>query len=123
MYVFVLTSINEGTPVSLIEAMAAGVPVVATSVGGVPDVVEDGVTGLLLPPRQPEAVASAIVSTVMQPDRATAMAVRARQSVRDRFDSARLVQETEAMYRQTLFETRGGAPAVSPADSSSSSVQ
>ena len=51
------------------------------------------------------------------------MAVRARQSVRDRFDSARLVQETEAMYRQTLFETRGGAPAVSPADSSSSSVQ
>jgi hypothetical protein len=50
------------------------------------------------------------------------MAVRARQSVRDRFDSARLVQETEAMYRQTLFETRG-ALAVSPADSSSSSVQ
>ena len=44
-----LTSINEGTPVSLIEAMAAGVPVVATSVGGVPDVVEDGVTGLLHP--------------------------------------------------------------------------
>ena len=123
MHVFALTSINEGTPVSLIEAMAAGVPVVATSVGGVPDVVEDGVTGLLLPPRQPEAVASAIVATVTQPDRATAMAVRARQSVRDRFDSARLVQETEAMYRQTLFETRGGAPAVSPADSSSSSVQ
>ena len=51
------------------------------------------------------------------------MAARARYSVRDRFDSARLVQETEAMYRQTLFETRGGAPAVSPGDSSSSPVQ
>ena len=64
MDLFVLTSINEGTPVSLIEAMAAGVPVVATSVGGVPDVIEDGVTGVLIPPRQPEAVASAIVSAV-----------------------------------------------------------
>jgi glycosyltransferase involved in cell wall biosynthesis len=124
MDVFVLTSINEGTPVSLIEAMAAGVPVVASSVGGVPDVVEDGVTGVLVPPRQPEAVAAAIVSAVTQPERAWVMAARARRSVRDRFDSARLVQETEAMYRQTLLERRGGAAAVpSPLDGSSPSVQ
>jgi glycosyltransferase involved in cell wall biosynthesis len=124
MDVFVLTSINEGTPVSLIEAMAAGVPVVASSVGGVPDVVEDGVTGVLVPPRRPEAVAAAIVSTVTQPERASVMAARARRSVSDRFDSARLVQETEAMYRQTLLERRGGAAAVpSPLDGSSPSVQ
>jgi glycosyltransferase involved in cell wall biosynthesis len=124
MDVFVLTSINEGTPVSLIEAMAAGVPVVASSVGGVPDVVEDGVTGVLVPPRQPEAVAAAIVSAVRQPERASVMAARARRSVRDRFDSARLVQETEAMYRQTLLERRGVAAVVpSPLDGSSPSVR
>ena len=93
MHVFALTSINEGTPVSLIEAMAAGVPVVATSVGGVPDVIEDGVTGVLLPPAEPEALACGDRGTVTQPGSRTAMAVRARQSVRDRFDSARLVQD------------------------------
>jgi glycosyltransferase involved in cell wall biosynthesis len=124
MHLFVLTSINEGTPVSLIEAMAAGVPVVASAVGGVPDVVEDGVTGVLIPPRHPEAVASAIVSAVTQPDRAAAMALRARHSVRDRFDSVRLVEETAAMYREILLEVRGGAaPVPSSVDGSSPSVQ
>jgi glycosyltransferase involved in cell wall biosynthesis len=110
--------------VSLIEAMAAGVPVVASSVGGVPDVVEDGVTGVLIPARQPDVVASAIVSALAQPERASAMASRARRSVRERFDSARLVQETEAMYRETLIEIRGGAAAVpSAAGGSSQSIQ
>jgi glycosyltransferase involved in cell wall biosynthesis len=124
MDVFVLTSINEGTPVSLIEAMAAGVPVVASAVGGVPDVVEDGVTGVLIPPRQPEAVAAAIVEAVLHPERASLMAARARSSVRERFDSARLVKEIEAMYRQTLAETRGPAAVVhSPLDGSTPSVR
>jgi D-inositol-3-phosphate glycosyltransferase len=86
--------------------------------------VEDGVTGLLIPPRQPDAVVSAIVATVTEPDRTAARAAKARQSVRNRFDSARLVQDTEAMYRETLLETRGGAAAVpSPVDGSSPSVQ
>jgi glycosyltransferase involved in cell wall biosynthesis len=123
MHVFVLTSINEGTPVSLIEAMAAGVPVVASSVGGVPDVVDAGVTGVLVPPRQPEAVAAAIVAAIVEPDRAAVMAARARQSVRERFDSARLVQETEAMYRETLLEIRGASAVRTAVDGSSPSVQ
>jgi glycosyltransferase involved in cell wall biosynthesis len=123
MHVFVLTSINEGTPVSLIEAMAAGVPVVASSVGGVPDVVDGGVTGVLVPPRQPEAVAAAIVAAIVESDRAAVMAARARQSVRERFDSARLVQETEAMYRETLLEIRGASAVRTAVDGSSPSVQ
>jgi glycosyltransferase involved in cell wall biosynthesis len=118
--VFVLTSLNEGTPVSLIEAMAAGVPAIASAVGGVPDVIEDGVTGVLIQPRQPEALATAIVEAVMQPERAYALAARARQSVRERFDSVRLVRDTERMYRQTLVDVRGGVAAVaSPGDGSS----
>lgn len=118
MDVFVLTSLNEGTPVSLIEAMAAGVPVIASAVGGVPDVIDDGVTGVLIRPGEPEALASAIVDAVTLRDRAFQMAGRARLSVRERFDSARLIQDAEAMYRQTLMELRGENPALpSPVDS------
>ncbi len=118
MDVFVLTSLNEGTPVSLIEAMAAGVPAVATSVGGVPDVIEQGVTGVLIPPRQPQALAQALADVVMQPERAGRMAACARQMVRERFDSVRLVEEVEAMYRASLTAARSGAGAVpSPVDS------
>jgi glycosyltransferase involved in cell wall biosynthesis len=110
--VFVLTSLNEGTPVSLIEAMAAGVPVVATSVGGVPDVIEHGVTGVLIPPRQPRALADALAEVVMQPERAARMAARARLMVGERFDSVRLVQDVEAIYRASLTAARETAGAV-----------
>jgi glycosyltransferase involved in cell wall biosynthesis len=124
MDVFVLTSLNEGTPVSLIEAMAAGVPAIASAVGGVPDVLENGVTGVLIPTHQPEAVATAIMDTVTNRARAHRMAARAKQSVRDRFDSARLVQATETMYKQTLLEARGRMVTLpSPGESSSGSVR
>jgi len=57
---FVLSSITEGMSLSMLEAMAAGLPVVATNVGGNPDVVLDGETGLLVPPRDPAQLAAAI---------------------------------------------------------------
>jgi glycosyltransferase involved in cell wall biosynthesis len=108
MNLFALTSLNEGTPVSLIEAMAAGVPVVATAVGGVPDVVEDQVTGLLVPPGRPDDLASVILDVVADPVRARARAVVARERVRTRFDAARLVEATEAMYVDVLDRRRYG---------------
>jgi glycosyltransferase involved in cell wall biosynthesis len=110
MDLFVLTSLNEGTPVSLIEAMAAGVPVVATAVGGVPDVVEHAVTGMLVPPQQPDVLAAAIVAALTDAERTARMAARARTSVRDRFDSARLVQDTDMLYRRTLMQARRTPP-------------
>ncbi|MCC2973051.1 TIGR03088 family PEP-CTERM/XrtA system glycosyltransferase [Massilia sp. IC2-476] len=67
---FALSSIAEGTPVTLLEAMASGLPVVATAVGGIPDLVEQGVSGTLAPARDPQALAAAIASYVM--DRALA---------------------------------------------------
>jgi glycosyltransferase involved in cell wall biosynthesis len=60
MTVFVLSSITEGIPVAMLEAMAAGVPVVATRVGGIPEVISDGVDGLLVESRHPDALANAI---------------------------------------------------------------
>lgn len=60
----VISSLNEGTPVSIIEAMAAGVPVISTAVGGVPDLLREGELGRLVPPEDPAALAEAIVATL-----------------------------------------------------------
>ena len=68
-----LTSRNEGSPVSLIEAMAAGRPVVATRIGGVPDLVEDGVNGYLVEPGQPAAIAEALLALLEDPGRRDAL--------------------------------------------------
>lgn len=97
--VVVLPSRSEGTPLSLIEAMALGRPVVATAVGGVPDVVDDGRTGVLVPPGQPQAFAWSLASLLADPDRKARLAAAASAEVEARFGAARLVAETAALYR------------------------
>ncbi len=99
-----LTSLNEGTPVSIIEAMAAGRAVVATRAGGVVDVVEDGVTGVLVPPRDPGALAAAAVALLNDPERRRRMGEAARSAVLPRYGAARLVEETDALYRALLAQ-------------------
>jgi glycosyltransferase involved in cell wall biosynthesis len=98
--VIVLTSDNEGTPVSLIEAQAAATPVVSTSVGGVRSVVLDGETGLLAD--DPPALAAAIGSLLDDPDRAAAMAARGREHVLSTFGVERLVDDLDHLYRRLL---------------------
>lgn len=66
--IFVLPSIAEGTPVTILEAMSTGLPVVATRVGGIPEVVVDNVTGILIPPSDPEALATAMARYYIQPE-------------------------------------------------------
>jgi len=106
---FALSSTNEGTPVSLIEAMAAGVPVVATSVGGIPDVVTDGVTGILCPPGASDALANAIEGCINDRASARKRADAARDAVASRFNASRLVRDIEVVYRQVLALKRGTA--------------
>ncbi|HXH06219.1 MAG TPA: glycosyltransferase [Vicinamibacterales bacterium] len=98
----VLTSDNEGTPVSLIEAMACGRPVVATAVGGVPDVVSHGRTGLLVPPRDAGAVANAIAAILDSADLAARLGTEARRDVLARFSADRLVADIEQLYDSLL---------------------
>ena len=102
-----LSSLNEGTPVAVIEAMAAGKPVVATSVGGVPDVVEDGETGLLVPPRGAEALASAIVRLASDPEERSRMGELGRHRARERYSHTRLVADIERLYVEGLARKRG----------------
>lgn len=100
--VVVMSSLNEGTPVSLIEAMAAGKAVVGTAVGGVPDVVEDGVTGLLVPPEDPGALAGAIVKLLANDGLRRLLGGRAKAAVYPKYDVSGLVQDTKSLYLNLL---------------------
>ena len=98
-----LTSDNEGTPVCLIEALACGKPVVATAVGGVPDLLREGALGLLVPPGDVEAFVSAMVSLIDLSAREH-IARGGPQDVRVRFDISRLVTDIEQLYDTLLME-------------------
>jgi glycosyltransferase involved in cell wall biosynthesis len=100
--VVVLPSLREGTPVVLIEAMAAGRPVVATRVGGVPDVVADGDTGLLVPSRDPRALAEAVAKILQGTLLARRLGDAGRVSVITRFAIVRLATDMEGFYRVLL---------------------
>jgi glycosyltransferase involved in cell wall biosynthesis len=100
--VVVLTSRNEGTPVSLIEAAASGRPAVATRVGGVPLVVRDGATGWLAPPGQPDEVARLLRRLLDDPAARRTMGEAARVHVRERFSSERLLRDARVLYEGLL---------------------
>jgi glycosyltransferase involved in cell wall biosynthesis len=98
--VVALTSRNEGTPVSLIEAAACGRPAVATKVGGVGMVVEHGVNGYLARPGDPEAVATLIGNLLAEPETRRRMGEAGRVRVRERFGQDRLLRDIRALYAE-----------------------
>ncbi|MBI3825272.1 MAG: glycosyltransferase [Candidatus Rokubacteria bacterium] len=100
--VVALMSANEGSPVSLIEAMAAARAVVATRVGGVPDLVEDGMTGLLVPPANPVIAADAIVALLAEPERRAAMGAAGRKRASPAFSVERLVSDVDRLYTELV---------------------
>jgi glycosyltransferase involved in cell wall biosynthesis len=106
--VVVLTSDNEGTPVSLIEALATGVPVVSTDVGGVRTVVRDGETGLTAPPDDDAALAAAVGRLLDGPEEAARLAAAGRAHAARAFAVERLVEDLDALYRGLLERRAGG---------------
>lgn len=100
--VLVVSSNNEGTPVSAIEAMAAGCPVVATRVGGLPDLIADGQTGCLVPPRDPAALAAGILRLLHDRETARSMGEAAQAMVAERFAVERLCRDVESLYIELL---------------------
>jgi glycosyltransferase involved in cell wall biosynthesis len=107
--VVVNSSRNEGTPVSLIEALAAGKAVVATRVGGTPDVLGDGAYGLLVPPGDPEALAAAILQTLRDPASARARARAGQVHVLHAHSATRLILDVDALYRELLTGKKAAA--------------
>jgi len=103
---FALASHLEGLCTSLLDAQALGVPIVATAVGGIPDVVEDGRTGRLVPGRDPEALARALIEALDHPDLARSWAEAARASVRA-FSAEAMVKRTLQEYDSVLRERTG----------------
>lgn len=103
--IFVLPSLSEGMPNAVLEAMAAGVPVVATDVGGVPEVVEQERTGLLVPPGNAGALAAALVRLAEDANLRSRMSACARGVVETNFSLEREAQETENVYHRLLGRT------------------
>jgi len=102
--IFLTTSISDGTPVSILEAMASGIPCVATSVGGIPEWIASGTTGLLIPPRSPEAVAEAILTLAADPSLRSRMGSAAREVVVRKGQWKSLMDQAEKDYL-ALIET------------------
>jgi sugar transferase (PEP-CTERM/EpsH1 system associated) len=98
---FVLPSRSEGIALTLLEAMACGLPVVATHVGGTPEVVFDGETGLLVPPGDPVALAQAILRLRRDPEAGERLGEAGRRRIERMFDVRRMVADYEALYTES----------------------
>jgi len=95
---FVLSSSWEGLGTSLLDAFASKVPVVATNVGGIPEIVKDGVNGILVPPGNPGALARAIISLLKNRDLARQIAEEGFRLVKEKFRIERMIEETRRIY-------------------------
>jgi glycosyltransferase involved in cell wall biosynthesis len=107
MDVYVSASLWEGLPIALLEAMACGRPVVATDVAGNRDVVVQGQTGLLVPPRDPQHLAAAILAVMRDPGLAARFAQGGRRRVEASFALRATVEATEQLYREVLAGVGG----------------
>jgi sugar transferase (PEP-CTERM/EpsH1 system associated) len=108
---FVLPSLAEGVSNTILEAMATGLPVVATRVGGNPELVQQGVTGVLVPPAQPQALADAIRQYVVHPDRCLAHGRAARQLAEQQFSLDGMVSRYLSLYERMLVQPHCGSRA------------
>jgi glycosyltransferase involved in cell wall biosynthesis len=103
---FVLPSLWEGLPMAVLEAMASGLPVVATAVNGTPEAVEDGVTGYLVPPGDPVALAARLRAVAGDAELRREMGEAARRAFAGRFDADRMVERLVSVYESTVARGR-----------------
>jgi len=100
--ILVMPSLLEGLPIVLLEAMAMMKPIVATDIDGIKEVLDNGKTGLLIPPKNPRALTYAIVNLLLHRDKAYQMGIDARKVVEERFEVDIMVQKVEKVYEELL---------------------
>jgi glycosyltransferase involved in cell wall biosynthesis len=110
--VVAFSSDREGTPLAVMEAMAAGKPVVATNVGGVPDLIDDGIHGLLVPRRDPRALADSIARLLRDAGLRSELGRRGREKQRREFDIGVTVRHVESLYDELVARDRPRASAL-----------
>lgn len=115
LHAFALPSLAEGISNTILEAMASGLPVIATEVGGNADLLLDGETGLLVPAAAPEAMAAALLKLAGDPARAAAFGVAGRERVEARFSMAAMVRTYQTVYDQQLDTSPRHARPTEPA--------
>ena len=106
--VAVLSTNHEGSPLSVMEYMDAGLPVVASRVGGIPDLIDDGVHGLLVEPQDPAGLGDAIARVLGDPEEARLMGERGRERRRREFDIDVMVENLQDLYLELFAATRRG---------------
>lgn len=111
--IFVMPSLDEGFPVAAMEAMAAGLPIVASAVGGLPELVQNGVTGFLVPAAVPAAITQRLRELIQDGRKRQAMGIAGRQHVLGDFPVSRMIEQTLAVYDGLLDEQRTVAESIS----------
>ena len=103
--VFVLPSLHESSPNALIEAMGIGLPCIASDVGGIADLLEDGKNGLCVPPKEPEALAAALHRLLTEPEFAQELGKNARLTIQQKFNNDESIRKLEQIYRHAVEQT------------------
>jgi glycosyltransferase involved in cell wall biosynthesis len=115
--IFVLASIDEGMPMVLLEAMASGLPAVATRVGAIPKIIDVGETGLLVPPGDPASLTDALRALILDRALRDRLAAGGKRRICQEFSSQAMAQRYSALYRKLLAQKTAGLHAASMADS------
>lgn len=101
---FVSSSLSEGLPVTVLEAMASGLPIVATHVGATPEVIEDGRSGLLVPPNDVKALSEALLCLIKDRELAMRLATAGHERAGQRFSAEAMTRQTESVYEEMLHD-------------------
>lgn len=102
MDIFILSSKSEGLPITLLEAMAASKPIIATNVGGIPEVIENGINGILIPPDNSEAMAEAVLELLKDEEKSKKLGMMARKRFENNFTLPMMVRKYEELYESFL---------------------
>ena len=97
--VYVCSSLKEGLPYSVLEALKSGLPVISTDVGGIPEMIEDELTGLLIKPADPQALAQGILELLDDKKLIDRITGKAKQTIEQKFSLAKMISETEKIYQ------------------------